>query len=183
MPRAFVVVGEGVALEADLRPPRGHGDASRRRRAARPRTPRGVHAGLGQLQRLQHRLVVLVLVLEQHLDDERRDGVEASEHALPHGAHVGDRLGAAQVGEIGSLRARGLGRVVDLGEVGAQQLEAGLAANPEVLERGDVAEVPDQRTHQRVVLAVEVGLGYRLDQGERASAGLVQQRLDPSKGR
>jgi hypothetical protein len=32
------------------------------------------------------------------------------------------------------------------------------------------------------MLAVQVGLRYGVDQGERALASLVEQRLDPSKG-
>ena len=94
--------------------------------------------------------------------------------------HVVERLGPAQVGQVAAVGARGLGGVVDLGQVGPQQLEpAGPVAEPEVLEGRDVAEVPDQRAHQRVVHAVEILVGDRLDQRQRALAGLGEQRFDP----
>ena len=152
MARPLVVVGKAVALEADLHRPRRDQDAARGRRCRSAALRSGaIHARLGELQRLQHRLVVLVLVLDQHLADEGRHAVEAGQRALAHRLHVGDRLVAAQVGQVAALGPRRLGGVVDLREVGAQQLQPGLAAHPQVLERGDVAEVPDQRAHQRVV--------------------------------
>jgi hypothetical protein len=180
--RALVVVGEPLALEADLDRTRLDHHAAGRRGAWRPPSLGRVDTGLGQLERLEHRLVVLVLVLEQHLADERPDLLQVGEHALPHGLQVRGRLVSFQIGHVDPLGAGRLGGVVEVGELGPQQLQPRLAAEPQVLERGDVPEVPDQRAHQRVVLAVEVLVGHGLDQAERSLARLLQQRLDPSEG-
>ena len=79
------------------------------------------------------------------------------ERPLAHGGHVVAHLAAAQVGERAAAGARRLIGVVDRGVVGAQQVEpARRPAQPEVLERRDVAEVPGQGAHQAAVDAVEV---------------------------
>ena len=53
------------------------------------------------------------------------------------------RLVAAQVGDVAALGARGLAGVVDIQQLGLQRLEAACAlAQPQVLERGDVARGP-----------------------------------------
>src|SRR5436305_669186 len=49
---------------------------------------------------------------------------------------------------------------------------------PEVLERRDVPEVPDDRAQQGVVDAIERVLRKRFDQGERPGA----DRLEPGRG-
>src|SRR5690242_5100395 len=69
----FVVVGEATSRRADRARTGGHLDhleaGERRIRRAGQRTPLGefVVAQAGQLKRLEHRLVVLVLVTEHHL--------------------------------------------------------------------------------------------------------------------
>jgi hypothetical protein len=80
----------------------------------------------------------------------------------------------AQVGELAAPRARGLEGVVEVREILAQQLRAGLAADPQVLERGDVAEVPGERAHQGVVHAVEVRAADAADQPQRPCARLFE---------
>ncbi len=135
---------------------------------------RRVHARVRQLQGLQHGLVVLMLVLQEHLPDERRNPVEHRQRPSAHPLHQGNGLNAAQVRELAPVGARRLEGVVDVGEVGAQQFEPGLPSDPEVLERGDVPEVPDERAHQRVVNAIEIVVGDVLDQGKRALARLFE---------
>ena len=67
--------------------------------------------------------------------------------------------------------ARRLEGVVAGGEVGPQERLAGEAVHePEVLVGGDVAEVPDERAHDRIDLRLEVGVAEVGDELE-ASAG------------
>ena len=116
-------------------------------------------ARLGQLQRLQHRLVVLRLVLDDHLPDERIgiDSIEHRERPVADLVQIGERLLRTEVGQVAAVGAGRLGRVVDLPEALARGPQpADVLAEPEVLERGDVAQVPDQRAHQRVVDPVQV---------------------------
>ena len=76
-----------------------------------------------------------------------------------------------------SARGR-LERVVDLRQVGAQQRPAAVAVRqPQVLERRDVAEVPDERAHQRRVDALEILLVDAVDQ----PAGLLADRVQPGR--
>ncbi len=98
---------------------------------------------------------------------------------------------AAQVGDVPALGSRRLAGVVDRGQLGSQRLQAaGALTQPQVLECGDVAQVPHQRAHQRVVHPVEVLGGHGLHQRQGAGATLGQgitepalvQRLSPSSG-
>jgi hypothetical protein len=116
-----------------------------------------------------------MLVLEKHLEIERIDLVEAAERPFAHRLHVAPYLGIAQErdgGALGAWRERG---VIHVGEVRPEQLAAGPAADPEVLERGDVAQVPDERGQQRSVLAVEVLSAQRLYERKRALAGFLEK--------
>jgi hypothetical protein len=51
---------------------------------------------------------------------------------------------------------------------------------PELLEVGDVAEVPGERAEDRRVLAVELGLAQRVDQEQGAFARLGEAAGDLS---
>ena len=102
--------------------------------------------------------------------------------ALANRLEVAGQLVVAQVAQLAAMRARRLEGVVHLREVLAQQLGAGLAAHPQVLERGDVAEIPGERAHQRVVDAVEVLAAHAVDEPQGALARLLEQRLGPSTG-
>jgi hypothetical protein len=146
----------------------------------------GVYAArLGQLQRLQHGFVVLVLVLDQHLRDERGYAPEHRERPGAHLVHVRERLVAPQVGQLTPVRAWRLESVVGIRQVGAHQVEPRLPADPQVLEGRYVPEVPDERAHQRIVHPVQIGVGHVLDQQQRALASFFELfglRLDPSEG-
>ena len=115
---------------------------------------------------------------------ERRHTLEHPQRPLAHGPHVVERLLGPQVGELAAFGPRRLVGVVHPHELGTQRLEpAASHREPEVLEGRDVPQVPDERAHQRVVDPVQVLLAQRRHQGERALADLVEQRLDPSRGR
>jgi hypothetical protein len=58
-----------------------------------------------------------------------------------------------------------------------QRIAAVAVAEPEVLVGGDVREVPHERGHERVDLALELRVGQVRDQRERALAGVTQGLL------
>ena len=139
------------------------------------------------LQELEHRLVVLVLVRDQHLVDEPVaearvlgalvdvDGLEHVESALPDLAHVGAQLLAAQDRQLVAGGSRVLDRVVVAAQAPVERRAAtGLLDEPELLEVGDVAEVPGERAEQRRVDRVELLVAELLDQQQGALARLAQ---------
>ena len=82
-------------------------------------------------------------------------------------------LGRTQEVELAAAGARGLERVIDVGEVLAEQRPPAVAvSDPEILERRDVAEIPDERAHQLGVDAFEVVVRHRGDQCQCALARL-----------
>ena len=94
--------------------------------------------------------------------------------------------------DVAAHRARRLEGVVDVEQIRVHRILAGDAnADPELLERRDVRQIPGQRAHEVIVDAVDVGLGDRLDEPESPFPGLREQvlhdepvqRLDPSEGR
>ena len=164
---------------------------------------RGVGARARQLQGLQHRLVVLVLVADQHLPHE--PVARSGGRSRPTGPRAPARPASARAPRPCSRsRRRGAGRGCRRARPAASRWRRrpcarsgrsgsrppGALAQPQVLERGDVAQVPHQRAHQRVVHPVQVLGLHRLDQRQRAGAALGQgvaepalvQRLGPSSG-
>ena len=144
--------------------------------AGATRLEAGRGAQLRELDRLQHRLVVLLLVLEDHLVDLGRAAAgEHLERALADLREVGQRLAAVEQGEVAADGARRLEGVVHRGQLRVQQRLAAVAVDePEVLVGGDVAEVPHQWAHQRGVRGLDVGVGQRGDEVERALARLFE---------
>ena len=91
--------------------------------------------------------------------------------------HLLRELGVEQL-DVTARRARRLEGVVGGGQIGAQERLVGVAMHePEVLVGGDVGEVPHERAHQRVDLALEVGVADRCRERERALAR-ARQRLE-----
>ena len=138
---------------------------------------------------------MLVLVGEQHLVDEavaqqrvlgvgvELDLVEHLERALADVGHVGAQLGVAQDRQLAAGLARVLDRVVEAAELAVQRLAAADRLHqPELLEVGDVAEVPGQRAEDRRVDAVELLVVERLDQLQRARARLGEAFRDRCLG-
>ena len=181
MPRALVVEREalvgGAEREAAGRQLDPAGAASRLScgAAARGRAPAGKAA---EKQRLAHRLVVLRLVADDHLEQRpvaRSDPVEDLQRALAHRLEVVEDVLAAQERDVAAHGARGLEGVVEVGEVAAQQRLAAVAVHePQVLVGGDVAEIPVQRAHERVLDALELGMAEGRDEREGPCAHLAE---------
>ncbi len=149
--------------------------------ATGPGARRLVAVELGELNRLQHRLPVLKLVPEHHLVEDAITDALLLDHLQRAGADLLEILPGlvrAQIGKIAAVRPRGLKCVVDLGEILTQQGPSAEAVDqPQVLEGRDVPEIPDQWAHQRGMDPLQVGLGHRLHEPERALPRLAQ-RLD-----
>ena len=148
--------------------------------AGRRAREHGVEAGRGaepgELDRLQHRLVVLLLVLEDHLVDLRGTAaVEHLERALADLRQVGQRLAAVEQGEVAADGPGRLEGVVHRGQLRVQQRLAAVAVDePQVLVGRDVAEVPHQRAHQRGMRGLDIDVRQRGDEVERALARLFE---------
>jgi hypothetical protein len=127
---------------------------------------------------------VLVLVGEQHLVDEAAgdEGVgvvlelgviEHVERAGTDLLHIGAEVVAAQDRQLVADPARVLDRVVKAAQLAADRFAVTDALDePELLEVGDVAEVPGKRAEDRRVDRVELLVGERLDEPESALACL-----------
>jgi hypothetical protein len=122
---------------------------------------------------------------EQHLVDEavreqrvaglELDSAEDLQRPLADLVHVGAHLVGLQDGQLAADLARLLDRVVEIAQIAPEGLPAADALDqPELLEVGDVPQVPDQGTEDRVVDPVELLLGERLDQLQGMAACLLQ---------
>src|SRR5262249_21034803 len=139
-----------------------------------------------ELQQLQHRLVVLELVRQQHLVDESFTqqavlGGGGDVHALQYVespladvVHVGAELLAVEDRQLAADPARALDRGIESAELAVQRLAAADALDqPELLEVGDVAEVPGERAEQRRVDGVQLLVVELLHQGKGARTCLL----------
>jgi hypothetical protein len=153
--------GAGPRRDLDqLQPGEGGGVTGARHRA-------GAHGGelagtgggelrqaiqLSELDGLEHRLVVLLLVAHDELDDDPvadAPPLDDAERSLAHLLQVLAGLGRAQERQLAAAGARSLKCVIDIGQLLVQQrLAAEAMHDPEVLEGGDVAQVPHQWAHQ-----------------------------------
>jgi hypothetical protein len=182
MARALVVVGEAAVAGPELHLATRHLDrletvaarARRRRRAAR----RPVSLQAGQVERLQHRLAVLLLVAHDQLVHDpvaRPDAPGDAQRPVPDALEVLARLPCPQERQAAPPGPGSLEGVVDLGQVRPLHRLTGEAVHqPEVLERGDVPQVPGQGTHQVRVDALEVGVRDPRHQGERPLPSLAE---------
>jgi hypothetical protein len=124
---------------------------------------------------------VLVLVLDDHFPDrpDASDAIEHLERARTRRSHELERLAAAKIGKLPAVRTRRLGRVVHDREIRSQGWQAARALRePEVLEGGDVPEVPHERAHQRIVDVIEVLVADALDEREGPPARIGKQLAD-----
>ena len=192
--RSLVVVGEARTRRADrvlagldpdrLRPLEG----GRTGGLDRGRQP----VVVDEHQQLQHRLVVLELVREQHLVDEAVaqqavldvgadiDLLEDLEGALADIGEVGAEIVVAQNRQLAAGRSRVLDRVVEAAELALERLAAADRLHqPELLEVGDVAEVPGQRAEQRRV----DGLSCRSSSGATQFEGAAARLREPVRDR
>ena len=115
---------------------------------------------------------MLELVAHHHLAQHAVAGARTLDHRRAAGAdgrQVLARGGRVEQLDFAAHGARRLERVVDGGEVGAQQLLAAVAvADPQVLVGGDVREIPHQRAHDRRELLLEPLVREVGDEPERA---------------
>jgi hypothetical protein len=183
--RALVVIGEPGAARAHHEGTGGDrrplcfvlAEPRQRRLAGREQAP--------ERHRLAHRLRVLQLVAEDHFV-QHRVGLavpQLSGHTVANGIEI--RAGARRVEQL-DRAAHSPGRlegVVAHREIGAQQRLAGEAMHePQVLVGGDVRQVPDERAHDRVDLALEIVGREVRDEVVRPRAN-VRHRVEGGIGR
>ena len=173
-------VGRGAHHEG----PRRHQHLRRPVAGTLRRAGSGVRQGAGTATQLvggQHRLVVLVLVLEHHPIDETRGqqrvrvvqphAVEGVEHLATDQVEVVQRLGRAQQREAGPGGAGVLEGVVQRIDLGTQRrCSGGGPEQPQLLVVAHVGEIPDQRRHQPRVLSGQLGLIEHLGRETEGSA-------------
>ena len=117
---------------------------------------------------------MLELVADDHLVHDGVDaaGVDRGQRALAHGGEVLARSVRVEQLDLAAHRPRRLEGVIARGELGVQQRLAGEAMHePEILVGRDVGQVPHQRAHERVDLALELGVVEMRDDREGAFAG------------
>jgi plasmid stabilization system protein ParE len=138
---------------------------------------------------------VLKLVREQHLVDEAvpqqrvLDGgtdihiLQYVERALADVRHISAQLGVAQDRQLAADLARVLDRVVEAPKLPVQRLPPpDRLHQPQLLEVGDVPEVPGQRAQDRRVDRVQLLVVERRDQRQRPLARLGESVRDRCLG-
>ena len=148
--------------------PRPTGATGRRRSGQLEARPRGEYGrALLELERLEDRLVVLVLVLEHHVVDvpvaQQRvgvvevDGREPGEHPAADLVHDLAAFGAGPgSGSAPRVAPRMLEGIVHPRHLHELDRAVEVAGEPELLEVRDVTQVPEDRAHQRIVLGVQI---------------------------
>ena len=128
-----------------------------------------------------------MLVADDQLGDQRRRRRRSRSSTAIARSRTASRYARASAGtqerQFASVGPRRLERVVDVGQV-ARGAAAGRRAmdEPQVLEGGDMPEIPDERAHQRRVHALEIVVADAGDQRQRALARLGQGRDRVSGG-
>ena len=174
---ALVVVGEAAGGRAHLELPARYLEPFRLASQVRPHR-RAAARQPAQEQCLAHRLRVLELVANDELVELiRTHVVQYGESPVSDVRHVGQRPLAVEQLDVAAHCAWRLERVVGGRELLVQQRPAAQPVDrPQVLVRGDVREVPDQRAHDRVERAMDDVVVQAIHQGERRSSGVVQLR-------
>ena len=80
--------------------------------------------------------------------------------------------------QLAAHSARMLERVVDARHLSELDRPLEIPHEPQLLEMRDVPEIPDDGTHQRIVLPVEILLRQRFDEEQRARTRLVEARAN-----
>src|SRR5581483_6363214 len=118
-----------------------------------------------QLQRLQHRLVVLMLVLRHHpihiaIAQQRRsieiDGLQALQHFFTHAFERSEYIASAREWERTTLTPWMLERIVQPRHLAELDGRVELLEQPQFLEARDMPEVPNNRTHEHIMLLLEI---------------------------
>jgi hypothetical protein len=173
--RALVVVGEHAVGGAERG--RAGGDVEPLGRGVaveglKHRLARGQQAA--EPHGLAHGLGVLELVADHHLVHHRVDpaGVDGRQRPLADLRQVLARAVGVEQLDLAAHGARRLEGVVARGELGTQQRLVGEAVHePQVLVGRDVPQVPRERAHDRVDLALELLVVEVRDDREGAFAG------------
>ena len=147
---------------------------------------------LADLERLEHRLVVLMLVLDDHVV-----GVPAATERLLVGkalagqppkdtlAHVGDilvGLGRLEQPELRPLRPLVLAGVVDVVEAAlGGPLIVERAQEPELLLVADVSQIPHERREDRRRLHRQILVRERGQRPQRAVSRRLEGEADPER--
>ena len=191
VPGPLVVVGRAPVIGPDLHAPaREAHHPAEGGRAARGLPGIGVRAaarrtvGIAalELEGLEDRFVVLVLVLQDHAEDvavtdqggvaSRVQRADERDDPLPDPGDVSPALRAAGKGEL-CPRAPRVQRGIEHPVKGPVRLapRAEVAEQPDLLEVADVAEIPDQGAHQRIVLHEEFLVRHGCQERQRPVAG------------
>jgi len=133
-----------------------------------------VRVALLKLQCLKNRLVVLVLVLKHHVVDvaaleegvaiiplERVEAIEDSRTYFPKPLH---HLDQCRKGKRSTSGAWMLERVVHPGHLRELDRSIQILGEPQLFEMRYVTYVPDDGTHERIVLSVQVFVRQSRDQ-------------------
>ena len=155
----------------------------------------GTHGVLARpgLERLEHRLLVLELVLEDEPVDEALaeqrvgrvevDVVEDVERSLAHVLGIRPRGRGPKRRQRAVLAARVPERLLHLlVHVGVRPAAVQALEEPELLEAGDLREVPDERGDERRRLLDELVVGERLEELGGCRAGPLERGSDLDPG-
>src|SRR4030095_1781132 len=115
-----------------------------------------------------------VAVAEQRIAGSEVQGLELVEHALPNLGQDLEHLVATWQIERAANATRMLERIVDPRHLAEFDFAVHVPREPHLLEVCDVAEIPDDWTHQRIVLHAQVFIAERLDEPNRSSACLAE---------
>ena len=150
--------------------------ASPARPAGGVRVSRQQRRADAQVQRLQHGLVVLVLVADHQAVDEVvlrfvGEPIERIERSRSHRPAVAARLMRGQQRQVGAAGAGVHEGVVEAFHRAGQDsrpIRVAAAQQPQFFLLADMRQVPDQRAHQRVVLTTQFRV-VEIDQPQRSS--------------
>src|SRR5687768_3505964 len=144
----------------------------------------GIRSAELELQRLEDGLVVLVLVLENHVVDETVakervvvvpfEYLELLQHACTDFRKSPQHLVERRQRKRCAFRPRMLERVVHPGHLRKLYRPAQVPRQPQLLEVRDVSDIPDDRTHQGIMLPVKIVVRQARDQEQCAVARLTE---------
>ena len=154
-----------------------------------PQLGEGVDEVVAHLEGLEHRLVVLVLVLDHHvvgvpaapqrLLRGEALGRQAAADALAHMVDVGVGVGGLEQPQLRSLRPLVLAGVVDVVEPALGRLLAVEGPQqPELLLVADVREIPDERREDRGRLCLQIVGRERRERPQRPPPRLIHGGVD-----
>jgi len=131
---------------------------------------------------------MLVLVLEHHpvhvsILQQWSRGVEVrcrqpGEYPLPDALHHLDGVGQSRQRQLAPFLARMFEGIVEPGHLHKLDRPVQIPGEPQLLEMGDMPEVPQQRAHQGVVLDSQVFIRQGGKKQQRAGSGFFELLRD-----